>query len=59
MDLNTGQVSQVAAHDAPIRCARFLEGVGGAGTVVVTGSWDKTIRVGIEAIRSITSLSLH
>ncbi|KAJ3416475.1 hypothetical protein HDV05_001633, partial [Chytridiales sp. JEL 0842] len=44
MDLNTGQVQQVAAHDAPIKAARFLDGVGGQGTMVVTGSWDKSIR---------------
>jgi hypothetical protein len=46
MDLNTGQSTQVAAHDAPIKSARFVDGLTGApGTMVVTGSWDKTLKV--------------
>ncbi|KAJ3347522.1 hypothetical protein HDU83_002038 [Entophlyctis luteolus] len=45
MDITTGQTSQIAAHDAPISCARFIDGISGAGTMVVTGSWDKTLRV--------------
>ncbi|KAI9338754.1 WD40-repeat-containing domain protein [Obelidium mucronatum] len=44
MDLATGQTTQVAGHDAPISCARFVENVGGAGTMVITGSWDKTVK---------------
>ena len=36
--------TQVAAHDAPIRCAQFVEVSGAAGPVLVTGSWDKTIK---------------
>ncbi|KAJ3241286.1 hypothetical protein HDU81_001271 [Chytriomyces hyalinus] len=44
MDITTGQTTQVAAHDAPISCARFADGIGGAGTMVITGSWDKTIK---------------
>ena len=35
---------QVAAHDAPIKCARFVEVPNAAGPVLMTGSWDKTVR---------------
>lgn len=41
-DVSTGQSSQIAAHDEPIRCIRWLE-VNGQG-LVATGSWDKTIK---------------
>ncbi|KAI8609222.1 WD40-repeat-containing domain protein [Chytriomyces sp. MP71] len=44
MDIQTGQTTQVAGHDAPISCARFAEGIAGAGPMVVTGSWDKTLK---------------
>ncbi|ORY47836.1 WD40 repeat-like protein [Rhizoclosmatium globosum] len=44
MDITTGQSSQVAGHDAPISCARFVENVGSPGTMIVTGSWDKTVK---------------
>ena len=46
LDLNSGQSvgSQVAAHDQPIRCVRFVEVPGQATPVLVTGSWDKTIK---------------
>lgn len=45
MDLNTGQTSQVAGHDAPIRSCRWIDGVSNMQNMVVTGSWDKTARV--------------
>ena len=46
LDLGAGGTTpqQVAAHDQPIRCARFVEVPGSAGPVLVTGSWDKTIK---------------
>ncbi|KAJ3278282.1 hypothetical protein HK104_002500 [Borealophlyctis nickersoniae] len=43
MDLNTGQIMQVAGHDAPIRCARWINH-GNMNDIVVTGSWDKSLR---------------
>ncbi|KAI8912912.1 hypothetical protein PhCBS80983_g03163 [Powellomyces hirtus] len=43
LDLATGQSAQVAAHDAPIRSCRFIEGPGNS-PLVVTGSWDKTMK---------------
>jgi mRNA export factor len=48
LDLNTGQTMQVAAHDGPIKCARWIDNIGGMNNVVVTGSWDKTLRVNLS-----------
>ncbi|KAJ3121746.1 hypothetical protein HK101_006703 [Irineochytrium annulatum] len=42
MDINTGQTTQVAAHDGPIKCARCLD-INGQ-PLLATSSWDKTIR---------------
>jgi mRNA export factor len=46
LDLQGGSnaAQQVAAHDQPIRCVRFVEVPGQATPVLVTGSWDKTIK---------------
>ena len=46
LDLQAGATTpqQVAAHDQPIRTARFVDVPGSAGPVLVTGSWDKTIK---------------
>lgn len=47
MDLSSGNTTtaqQVAAHDAPIRCARFVDIPQQQGQMLVTGSWDKTIK---------------
>lgn len=38
----TGQTVQVAQHEAPVRCVRYFEANG--TPMVVTGSWDKTIK---------------
>ncbi|KAI2638761.1 WD40 repeat-like protein [Hypomontagnella submonticulosa] len=43
-DLQTLQTAQVAAHDQPIRYARFFELPNSSGPMLVTGSWDKTIK---------------
>lgn len=42
-DVTTGQMSQVAQHDAPVKCVRWIESP--QGGVLATGSWDKTIKV--------------
>jgi mRNA export factor len=42
-DLQSGQPQQVAAHDAPVRCVRFITHPQ-AGEMLVTGSWDKTLK---------------
>ncbi|MCJ1301914.1 RNA export factor gle2 [Hypocenomyce scalaris] len=46
LDLGSGNTTaqQVAAHDQPIRCVRFVDVPGSAGPVLVTGSWDKTVK---------------
>lgn len=46
LDLTAGQTvaTQVAAHDQPIRCVRFVSVPGQSTPVLVTGSWDKTIK---------------
>jgi len=48
-DLNSpgSQPMQIAQHDGPISCMRYLDISSGAGMppgIVVTGSWDKTVR---------------
>ncbi|KAG8878272.1 hypothetical protein FRB97_002671 [Tulasnella sp. 331] len=40
-DLQTGASQQVGAHDAPIKCVRWIETGGG---ILITGSWDKTVK---------------
>lgn len=46
LDIQSGSnaAHQVAVHDQPIRCVRFVEVPGQATPVLVTGSWDKTIK---------------
>ncbi|KAM0747343.1 Poly(A)+ RNA export protein [Meredithblackwellia eburnea MCA 4105] len=41
-DLTTGQATQFAAHDQPIKCVKWAE-VGGNG-VAVTAGWDKMLK---------------
>ncbi|KAK4706146.1 mRNA export factor, partial [Phenoliferia sp. Uapishka_3] len=41
-DVATSQSSQFAAHEAPIKCAKYAE-INGQG-VVATASWDKTLK---------------
>ncbi|KAI1778595.1 WD40 repeat-like protein [Hypoxylon cercidicola] len=43
-DLTTGQSAQVAAHEQTVRCARFFESPNSNGPMLVTGSWDKTVK---------------
>ncbi|KAI8978485.1 WD40-repeat-containing domain protein [Pilobolus umbonatus] len=40
MDISTGQTTQIAQHDEPIQCAKFLD----QGNILATGSWDKTVK---------------
>ncbi|KAI0288659.1 WD40-repeat-containing domain protein [Multifurca ochricompacta] len=41
-DIQTGQSQQVAQHDAPVKVVKWLETP--QGSILVTGSWDKTIK---------------
>ncbi|KAK9451559.1 WD40-repeat-containing domain protein [Limtongia smithiae] len=43
-DVQTGQSSQIAAHDATIRAVRFVDGGNSNQQIVATGSWDKTLK---------------
>jgi len=40
-NLQSGASSQVGAHEAPIKCVRWIETGGG---ILITGSWDKTVK---------------
>lgn len=46
LDLGAGGTTaqQVAAHDQPIRCVRFIEAPVSNAPMLVTGSWDKTVK---------------
>lgn len=43
-DITTGQTTQVAQHDAPIKVIKWIDTPGNQG-ILATGSWDKTIKV--------------
>ncbi|KAK9473835.1 WD40-repeat-containing domain protein [Dipodascopsis tothii] len=43
-DLQTGQATQIAAHDAAIKGVRFVDAGNSGSQMVATGSWDKTLR---------------
>ncbi|KAI5798964.1 WD40-repeat-containing domain protein [Geopyxis carbonaria] len=43
-DVATGQAQQVAAHDQPVRCVKFIQAPNSAAEMLVTGSWDKTVK---------------
>lgn len=42
-DLLTGQSVQVAQHSAPIKAVKWIDAP--QGGILVTGSWDKTVKV--------------
>src|SRR5579863_7941872 len=42
-DIQTGQTQQVAQHDGPVKVVKWLETP--QGSILATGSWDKTIKV--------------
>jgi mRNA export factor len=42
-DITTGQTTQVAQHDAPIKTVRWVDAP--QAGILATGSWDKTIKV--------------
>jgi len=41
-NVTTGQTSQVAQHDAPVKAVKWIESP--QGGILATGSWDKTIK---------------
>ncbi|KXJ87609.1 WD40-repeat-containing domain protein [Microdochium bolleyi] len=44
LDITTGQTAQVAAHDQTIKTAKFFDSPNSNGPMLVTGSWDKTVK---------------
>lgn len=46
LDLGAGATApvQVAAHDAPIRCCDMIPNPAGNSPLLITGSWDKTVK---------------
>jgi mRNA export factor len=42
-DVTTGQTTQVAQHEAPIKVVKWIETL--QMGILATGSWDKTIKV--------------
>lgn len=55
-NLQTGASSQVGAHDAPVKCVRWTESGGG---ILITGSWDKTVKVDLITILRCVNASLR
>jgi mRNA export factor len=48
-DLATGQSVQVGSHGAPVKCCRWVDAP--SGGYLVTGSWDKTVKVCLPVTR--------
>ncbi|KAI0881972.1 WD repeat domain-containing protein [Annulohypoxylon maeteangense] len=44
LDISTSSQASLGAHDAPIRNVRFIEVPGFGAPVIVSGSWDKTVK---------------
>lgn len=44
IQLSTTQQIVIGSHDAPVRGVRFVDIPGTNGPIVVSGSWDKTVR---------------
>ncbi|KAI9867319.1 MAG: RNA export factor gle2 [Trichoglossum hirsutum] len=44
LDISSGKTEQVAVHDQPIRVVRFIDAPVSAQPLLVTGSWDKTVK---------------
>lgn len=42
-DITTGQSTQVAQHDAPVKVVKWIDAP--QAGILVTGSWDKTLKV--------------
>ncbi|KAF8235776.1 hypothetical protein L208DRAFT_1391851 [Tricholoma matsutake] len=56
-DTTTGQVMQVAQHDAPIETVRWVDAP--QARILATGSWDKTIKVSRVYVAKIISYRDH
>jgi len=56
-DLATGQATQVAQHSAPIKAVRWIDSP--QGGILVTGSWDKTIKVRHKTPKKLPDLRMQ
>lgn len=56
LDVQTGQSSQVAQHASPVKSVRWTDMHGG---LLVTGSWDKTLKVTGTALSSYDKLTFR
>jgi WD40 repeat protein len=52
LQANPNQPQQVAQHDAPIKVVKYIETP--SGPILITGSWDKTVKV-----RAFTIIPIH
>ena len=43
LDITTGQSTQVAQHEAPVKVVKWIDAP--QAGILVTGSWDKTLKV--------------
>ena len=43
LDITTGQSTQVAQHDGPVKVVKWIDAP--QAGILVTGSWDKTLKV--------------
>ncbi|KAJ3259549.1 hypothetical protein HK103_002102 [Boothiomyces macroporosus] len=43
-DIQSQQTQQVAAHDAPIKSCKYIDGLSNMNNILVTASWDKTLK---------------
>lgn len=46
---NPNQAQQIAQHDAPIKAVKYVDTP--QGPILVTGSWDKTVKVRLLTVR--------
>ena len=46
LDITTGQSTQVAQHDGPVKVVKWIDSP--QAGILVTGSWDKTLKARVS-----------